>query len=38
MKVKLKEFRDKSVEDLTKEVADKQRHLFDLRSQAVSSS
>jgi len=36
MKVKLKEFRDKSVEDLTKEVSDKQRHLFDLRSQAVT--
>jgi large subunit ribosomal protein L29 len=36
MKVKLKEFRDKSAEDLQREIADKQRHLFDLRSQAVT--
>ena len=36
MKVKLKETRDKSVEDLNREIAEKQRHLFDLRSQAVT--
>ena len=36
MKVKLKEFRDKSGEDLQREIADKQRHLFNLRSQAVT--
>ena len=36
MKVKLKETRDKSVEDLRREITEKQRHLFDLRSQAVT--
>jgi large subunit ribosomal protein L29 len=36
MKAKLKEFRDKSAEDLQREVIDKTRHLFDLRSQAVT--
>jgi large subunit ribosomal protein L29 len=36
MKAKLKEIRERSVEDLNKEIAEKQRHLFDLRSQAVT--
>ena len=36
MKAKLKEFRDKSPEDLQREVTEKQKHLFDLRSQAVT--
>jgi large subunit ribosomal protein L29 len=36
MKAKLKEFRDKNAEDLKKEVLEKTRHLFDLRSQAVT--
>jgi large subunit ribosomal protein L29 len=36
MKAKLKELRDKSVEDLQREVVEKQKHLFDLRSQAVT--
>ena len=36
MKAKLKELRDKSVEDLQREILDKQKHLFDLRSQAVT--
>jgi large subunit ribosomal protein L29 len=36
MKAKLKEFRDKSGEDLRREVLEKVRHLFDLRSQAVT--
>jgi large subunit ribosomal protein L29 len=36
MKARLKETRDKSVEDLQREITDKQRHLFDLRSQAVT--
>ena len=36
MKAKLKELRDKNVEDLRREIAEKQRHLFDLRSQAVT--
>jgi large subunit ribosomal protein L29 len=36
MKAKLKELRDKSVEDLQREILEKQKHLFDLRSQAVT--
>jgi len=36
MKAKLKELRDKKVEDLRREVIEKQKHLFDLRSQAVT--
>ena len=36
MKAKLKELRDKSVEDLQREIVEKQKHLFDLRSQAVT--
>ena len=36
MKAKLKELRDRSVEDLHREVVEKQKHLFDLRSQAVT--
>jgi len=36
MKAKLKELRDKNVEDLRRDVTEKQRHLFDLRSQAVT--
>ena len=36
MKARLKELRDKSVEDLHREVVEKQKHLFDLRSQAVT--
>jgi large subunit ribosomal protein L29 len=36
MKAKLKELRDKNVEDLRREISEKQRHLFDLRSQAVT--
>ena len=36
MKEKLKEVRDRSTEDLKKDVAEKQRHLFDLRSQSVT--
>jgi large subunit ribosomal protein L29 len=36
MKEKLKEVRDRSTEDLKKDVAVKQRHLFDLRSQSVT--
>ena len=36
MKAKLKELRDKSVDDLQREVIEKQKHLFDLRSQAVT--
>ncbi|HSI34464.1 MAG: 50S ribosomal protein L29 [Phycisphaerae bacterium] len=36
MKAKLKEMRDRSTDDLTKDVAERQRHLFDLRSQAVT--
>jgi large subunit ribosomal protein L29 len=36
MKAKLKELRDRSVEDLQREVVEKQKHLFDLRSQAVT--
>jgi len=36
MKARLKELRDKSVEDLQREIVEKQKHLFDLRSQAVT--
>ena len=36
MKAKLKEFRDKGAEDLRREVLEKTKHLFDLRSQAVT--
>ena len=36
MKAKLKEIRDKNAEDLQREVIEKTRHLFDLRSQAVT--
>jgi len=36
MKAKLKELRDKSDENLQKEVLEKRKHLFDLRSQAVT--
>jgi large subunit ribosomal protein L29 len=36
MKTKLKETRDRGTEELRKEVEDKRRHLFDLRSQAVT--
>ena len=36
MKTKLKEIRDKSAEDLKREVLDRTKHLFDLRSQAVT--
>jgi large subunit ribosomal protein L29 len=36
MKAKLKEMRDKSDENLQREVVEKQKHLFDLRSQAVT--
>ena len=36
MKAKLKELRDKSAEDLQREIIEKQKHLFDLRSQAVT--
>src|SRR4051794_40651406 len=36
MKAKLKEIRDKSDENLQKEVLEKRKHLFDLRSQAVT--
>jgi large subunit ribosomal protein L29 len=36
MKTKLKEIRDRGTEELRKEVEDKRRHLFDLRSQAVT--
>ena len=36
MKAKLKELRDRSAEDLQREVVEKQKHLFDLRSQAVT--
>ncbi len=36
MKAKLKELRDKSVEDLQREIVEKQKHLFDLRSHAVT--
>ena len=36
MKAKLKELRDKSDENLQREVIEKRKHLFDLRSQAVT--
>jgi large subunit ribosomal protein L29 len=36
MKAKLKELRDKKIEDLQREVVEKRKHLFDLRSQAVT--
>jgi large subunit ribosomal protein L29 len=36
MKARLKELRDKSAEDLQREIIEKQKHLFDLRSQAVT--
>ena len=36
MKAKLKELRDKKIEDLQREVIEKRKHLFDLRSQAVT--
>ncbi len=36
MKARLKEIRDRGTEDLVKEVVEKRRHLFDLRSQAVT--
>ena len=36
MKERLKELRNKSVEDLQREIVEKQKHLFDLRSQAVT--
>jgi large subunit ribosomal protein L29 len=34
--MKIKEIRDKEVEPLTHELVDKQKHLFHLRSQAVT--
>lgn len=36
MKARLKETRDKSDENLQREVIEKRKHLFDLRSQAVT--
>ena len=36
MKAKLKEMRDRGSEELRKEIDEKRRHLFDLRSQAVT--
>ena len=36
MKTKLKETRDRGTEELRKEIDEKRRHLFDLRSQAVT--
>jgi large subunit ribosomal protein L29 len=36
MKTKLKEVRDKQSEQLGHDLADRQKHLFDLRSQAVT--
>ena len=36
MKEKLKEILDRSTEDLRRDVTEKQRHMFDLRSQAVT--
>jgi large subunit ribosomal protein L29 len=36
MKAKLKELRDRKIEDLKRDVVEKQKHLFDLRSQAVT--
>ena len=34
--MKIKEIRDKQTEHLTHELLEKQKHLFDLRSQAVT--
>lgn len=34
--MRLKEFREKTTEALTHELTDRQKHLFDLRSQAVT--
>jgi large subunit ribosomal protein L29 len=36
MKAKLKELRDRKIEDLQRDVVEKRKHLFDLRSQAVT--
>jgi large subunit ribosomal protein L29 len=36
MKTKLKEVRERKSEQLVHELAEKQKHLFDLRSQAVT--
>ena len=36
MNEKLKEIRDRSTEDLQRDLVDRRRHLFDLRSQAVT--
>ena len=36
MKVKLKEIRDRGAEDLKKDLAEQVKHLFNLRSQAVT--
>lgn len=36
MKAKMKETREKAVEALAHELADQQKHLFELRSQAVT--
>ena len=36
MNTKLKEIRDRGSEELQKEIDEKRRHLFDLRSQAVT--
>ena len=36
MNEKLKEIRDRSTEDLNRDLTEKARHLFDLRSQAVT--
>ena len=36
MNTKLKETRDRGTEELRKEIDERRRHLFDLRSQAVT--
>ena len=36
LKARLKELRDRKIEDLQRDVVEKQKHLFDLRSQAVT--
>ena len=36
MKARLKELRDRKIDDLKRDVVEKQKHLFDLRSQAVT--
>ena len=36
MKAKLKELRDKTDENIQRELIEKRKHLFDLRSQAVT--